>query len=99
MAQPQQWSVILMSSRPRRPRWLSESGRLSSDPRRALRLVSAEVAAQRLQTYIRLRGWDLSVLERFQLVPAPGEPEAPWAAPTGAAGRVPPVGSSARISA
>ena len=62
---------MLTTSRLRRPRWLSESGRLTSDPRRALRLMSAEVAAQRLQAFIRLRGWELSRLERFQLVPAP----------------------------
>ena len=62
---------MLSSSRLRRPRWLSESGRLTSDPRRALRLRSAEVAALRLQAFIRLRGWELSRLERFQLVPAP----------------------------
>ena len=66
-----QWSVMLTTSRLRRPRWLSDSGRLTSDPRQALRLMSAEVAAQRLQAFIRLRGWELSRLERFQLVPAP----------------------------
>ena len=60
-----------MSTRHRRPRWLSDSGRLTSDPRRALRLMTADVAAQRLQAFIRLRGWELSRLERFQLVPAP----------------------------
>ena len=65
------WSVMLSSSRLRRPRWLSDSGRLTSDPRRALRLISAELAAQRLQVFMRLRGWELSRLERFQLVPAP----------------------------
>ena len=60
-----------MTSRLRRPRWLADSGRLTSDPRRALRLVSAEVAAKRLQAFIRLRGWDVALLERFQLVPSP----------------------------
>ncbi|MFM8277990.1 MAG: hypothetical protein ACKN89_13585 [Cyanobium sp.] len=65
------WSVMLSSSRLGRPRWLSDSGRLTSDPRRALRLLSAELAAQRLQLFSRLRGWELSRLERFQLVPAP----------------------------
>jgi hypothetical protein len=74
MAGSHQWSVMLTTSNLRRPRWLSDSGRLTSDPRRALRLMSAEVAAQRLQAFIRLRGWELSRLERFQLVPAP-EPD------------------------
>jgi hypothetical protein len=71
MAGSHPWSVMLTTSRLRRPRWLSDSGRLTSDPRRALRLISAEVAAQRLQAFMRLRGWELSRLERFQLVPAP----------------------------
>ena len=71
MAGSHQWSVMLTTTSLRRPRWLSDSGRLTSDPRRALRLMSADVAAQRLQAFIRLRGWELSRLERFQLVPAP----------------------------
>jgi hypothetical protein len=71
MAGSYQWSVMLTTTSLRRPRWLSDSGRLTSDPRRALRLLSADVAAQRLQAFIRLRGWELSRLERFQLVPAP----------------------------
>jgi hypothetical protein len=71
MAGSHQWSVMLTTASLRRPRWLSDSGRLTSDPRRALRLMSADVAAQRLQAFIRLRGWELSRLERFQLVPAP----------------------------
>ena len=65
------WSVRLSSTRTRRPRWLAEDGHITSDPRRALRLVNPEVAAQRLQGYLKLHGWDLAVLERFQLVPAP----------------------------
>lgn len=71
MAGSHQWSVMLTTSRLRRPRWLSDSGRFTSDPRRALRLMSADVAAQRLQAFMRLRGWELTRLERFQLVPAP----------------------------
>lgn len=71
MAGSHQWSVMLTTTRLRRPRWLSASGRLTSDPSRALRLMTADVAAQRLQAFIRLRGWELSRLERFQLVPAP----------------------------
>lgn len=62
---------MLTTSRLRRPRWLSGNGRLTSDPSRALRLMSADVAAQRLQAFMRLRGWESSRLERFQLVPAP----------------------------
>ena len=77
-----------MTSRLRRPRWLSDSGRLTSDPRRALRLMSAEVAAQRLQAFIRLRGWEVSRLERFQLVPAP-QLEEVWP------GRLPTAGAAA----
>lgn len=65
------WSLILASPRTRRPRWLSESGRLTSDPARALRLVSPEVAAQRLQQFLQMRGWGPEGSERFQLVPAP----------------------------
>jgi hypothetical protein len=66
------WSLILASPRSHRPRWLSESGRLTSDPARALRLVSPEVAAQRLQQFLQMRGWGPEGIERFQLVPAPG---------------------------
>ena len=65
------WSVSLNSPRTRRPRWLAVDGHITSDPRRALRLVDPEVAAQRLQSYWKLHGWDVAVLERFQLVPAP----------------------------
>lgn len=65
------WSVRLMSPRTRRPRWLAENGRLTSDPGRALRLLSPELAAQRAQQYLRLHGGDPVLLERFQLVPAP----------------------------
>jgi hypothetical protein len=64
------WSLSLVSPRSGRPRWLSESGRLTSDPARALRLVSPEVAAQRLQQYFQIRGWDPAGMERFLLVPA-----------------------------
>lgn len=66
-----QWSLILASPRTRRPRWLSESGRLTSDPDRALRLVNPEVAAQRLQQFLQMQGWGPEGIERFQLVPAP----------------------------
>lgn len=69
-----QWSVTLASPRSRRPRWLSESGRLTADPARALRLVSPEVAAQRLQHYFQIRGWNAEGMERFLLVPAPEPP-------------------------
>jgi hypothetical protein len=66
-----QWSLILASPRTRRPRWLSQSGRLTSDPAQALRLVSPEVAAQRVQQFLQMRGWGPEGIERFQLVPAP----------------------------
>ena len=65
------WSVSLASSRGRRPRWLAENGRFTSDPARALRLVSAEVAAQRLQQYLRIHGKEPSLMERLMLVPSP----------------------------
>lgn len=95
-----QWSVMLTTARVRRPRWLSDSGRLTSDPRRALRLMSAEVAAQRLQAFIRLRGWELSRLERFQLVPAPPLDEIrPGGRPPGSAQGPWRGGGSERLSA
>lgn len=71
MAQPQRWSVTLVASGNRHPRWLDENGHFSSDPARALRLVSPEVAVKRVQTFMALHGWDPVVLERFRLVPAP----------------------------
>ncbi len=67
--------MTLASGRSRRARWLSESGRLTSDPARALRLVSPEVAAQRVQQFLRIHGWEPEVIERFQLVPAPLVPQ------------------------
>ncbi len=80
------WSVRLVSRRTQRPRWLAENGRLTSDPARALRLLSPELAAQRAQHFLRLHGSDPVLLERFQLVPAPAvgralrETESPLAA-------------------
>lgn len=71
MASNNHWSISLASATIRRPRWLAENGRLSSDPRRALRLISPEVAARRLQAYMELHGWSPEVVERFRLVPAP----------------------------
>lgn len=70
------WSVSLASTRSRRPRWLAENGRFTSDPARALRLVSADVAAQRLQQYLRIHGKEPSLMERLQLVPSPPLPPA-----------------------
>jgi len=64
------WSIALAGGG-RRPRWLCESGRFSASAARALRVVSPEVAADRLQAYRRLRGWPPEVMERFRLVPAP----------------------------
>jgi hypothetical protein len=69
------WSLVLASPLTRRPRWLSESGRLTSDPARALRLVNPEVAAQRMQQFLQMRGWGPEGIERFQLVPAPETPD------------------------
>lgn len=77
MASDNHWSITLAGAGIRRPRWLTENGRFSSDPRRALRLVSPEVAARRVQAYMEIHGWSPEVMERFRLVPAPqpgGEP-------------------------
>lgn len=71
MAGIRHWSVILASSSSRRPRWLDENGHLTADPRRALRLVSPEVAARRLQAFMEIHGWPIGVMERFRLVSAP----------------------------
>ena len=71
MAHPHRWSVTLAVGGDRHPRWLDENGHFSSDPTRALRLASPEVAVQRVQTFLELHGWDPSVMERFRLVPAP----------------------------
>lgn len=65
------WSIALVSPRSRRIRWLSENGRLSSDPRKALRLVDPDVATRRVQEYMAIRGWDVAVMERFRLLPSP----------------------------
>ena len=80
---PNLWSVSLASPRTRRPRWLAENGRFTSDPARALRLVSPEVAAQRLQRFLEIHGRELAIMERLQLVPAPAMPAAAIG-PTGA---------------
>jgi len=71
MAHTHQWSVILASSSSRRPRWLDENGQLTTDPGRALRLVSPEVAVRRVQAFLEIHGWPPEVMERFRLVPAP----------------------------
>lgn len=65
------WSVALASRRGGRTRWLAENGQLTADPRQALRLVSAEVAARRVHTFLELHGWPVEVLERFRLVSSP----------------------------
>lgn len=70
-----QWSVALQPSRPgqaRRCRWLTDQGVFTADPAKALRVVNAEAAAQRLQIFVELRGWPLRAVERLRLVPAPG---------------------------
>jgi hypothetical protein len=71
MASDNHWSITLASARIRRPRWLAENGRFSSDPSRALRLISPEVAVRRVQAYMKIHGWSPEVMERFRLVPAP----------------------------
>lgn len=71
MAHPQRWSVTLAASGHRHPRWLDENGHFSSDPSRALRLITPEVAVQRVQAFLEVHGWEPQVLERFRLVPAP----------------------------
>jgi len=71
MAHPHRWSVTLVAAGDRHPRWLDENGHFSSDPGRALRLTSPEVAVQRVQAFLELHGWDPAVMERFRLVPAP----------------------------
>ncbi len=71
MAFDNHWSITLAGAGIRRPRWLTENGRFSSDPSRALRLVSPEVAARRVQSYMEIHGWSPEVMERFRLVPAP----------------------------
>lgn len=71
MAGTNHWSITLAGGRSRRPRWLSENGHFSSNPALALRLISPEVAARRVQAYMVLRGWPPEVMERFRLVPAP----------------------------
>lgn len=74
MAGINHWSITLAGSRSCRPRWLADNGHFSSNPARALRLVTPEVAARRLQHYMTLRGWPPEVMERFRLVPSPPLP-------------------------
>lgn len=71
MAGINHWSITLAGGRTRRPRWLTVNGHFSSNPALALRLVSPEVAAQRVLTYMKLRGWPTEAMERFVLVPSP----------------------------
>ncbi|MFM7267435.1 MAG: hypothetical protein ACKOZT_02445 [Cyanobium sp.] len=68
---PHRWSITLAASSDRHPRWLDENGHFSSDPARALRLASPEVAVQRVQAFLSLHGWAPTVLDRFRLVPSP----------------------------
>jgi hypothetical protein len=79
MVRPHRWSITLAASSDRHPRWLDENGHFSSDPTRALRLASAEVAVQRVQAFLSLHGWDPAVLDRFRLVPSPVLRETPSA--------------------
>jgi len=71
MAPVHRWSVTLAAPPQGRPRWLDENGHFSSDPARALRLASPEIAVQRIQAFLELHGSEPSTIERFRLVPAP----------------------------
>jgi hypothetical protein len=74
MAALHRWSVTLVGTGHRRPRWLDEDGHFSADPSRALRLVSPEIAVQRIQAFLALHGSKGDRIERFRLVPAPPLP-------------------------
>lgn len=65
------WSITLETQRGLRTRWLGVNGRFSSNASLALRLVSSEVAARRVQHYMQLHGWPPEVMDRFRLVPSP----------------------------
>jgi hypothetical protein len=67
---PTRW---LVSFKPRRPyraaeRWLTETGHFTSDPSKALVVLNAEAAAERLQVFVESRGWPLKAVERLTLV-------------------------------
>jgi hypothetical protein len=95
MAPIHHWSVTLASARTRRPRWLAENGHFTSDPAKALRLVSPEVAARRVQAFMAIRGWEIEVMERFRLVPAPMAFGTRRVQPTTGTGRAQPGGAAA----
>lgn len=65
------WSIVLQAPRSGRRRWLSSNGRFSCQASRALRLVSPEVAASRLQVFRQLHGWSSDGIDRLRLVPSP----------------------------
>ncbi len=45
-------------------------GTFSSDSTKALVVSTPQAAAERLQTFVELKGWPLRAVERFALVPA-----------------------------
>ena len=53
-----------------RPRWLTAHGTFSSNPAHALVVSTPEAAAERLHSFVELRGWPLRAVERFALVAA-----------------------------
>ena len=54
------------------PRWLSESGCFTCRRSEALAFVTAEAAAERIQSFVEIQGWRWASLERFKLVLAMG---------------------------
>lgn len=77
MAGINHWSISIAVGCNHTVRWLSSNGHFSSNPARALRLVTPEVAVRRLQQYMRLRGWPPEVMEHLRLVPSPPIPGPP----------------------
>jgi hypothetical protein len=53
-----------------RARWLTPDGAFSSDSAKALVVSTPQAAAERLQTFVELKGWPLRAVERFALVDA-----------------------------
>ncbi len=65
------WFVRFRPRAPRakaRPRWLTPHGTFSSNPAHALVVSTPEAAAERLQSFVELKGWPLRAVERFALV-------------------------------
>jgi hypothetical protein len=66
------WFVAFRPSRSYKAptRWLSISGAITNDKRRAVTVTSPEAAAERLQVFVQARGLPTRAVERFQLVAA-----------------------------